>query len=153
MAFMIAQRIHNLIEPTIHAMGLELWACDLHQQGNTALLRIFIDRKDEQGVTLDDCKSASREIASILDVEDPIKNHYQLEVSSPGMDRTLFTLPHFERYVGSDIKIRLRVAIANQKHFEARIEKVTGDKIFLILENETISVTLGEIHKANLIVR
>lgn len=147
---MLQKRIQDLIEPIIHAMGLELWACDFFQQGKIALLRVYIDRKEEQGVTLDDCKLASREIAAILDVEDPIKNRYRLEVSSPGVNRTLSTLPHFERYVGSNIKIKLRTAIANQKHFETRIEKVEDEKIFLVLENKIINVNLGEIQKANL---
>ena len=141
------RRIHDLIEPTIRAMGLELWACDLHQGGNRALLRVYIDRAT--GVTLDDCTKVSREIGAILDVEDPIKNRYELEISSPGLNRTLVTLPHFQKYVGSEVKIKLRSAISNRKQFEARIEKIVGDKIFLIVENETISVTLGEIQKAS----
>jgi ribosome maturation factor RimP len=145
------RKIHDLIEPTIRAMGLELWACDLHQGGGRALLRVFIDRENGSGVTLDDCTLVSREIGAILDVEDPIKDRYELEISSPGLNRTLFTLPHFQKYVGSNVKIKLRSAISNRKQFEARIEKIEKDKIFLIVENETITVTLSEIQKANLI--
>ncbi|OGT34569.1 MAG: hypothetical protein A3C44_07030 [Gammaproteobacteria bacterium RIFCSPHIGHO2_02_FULL_39_13] len=147
------KRIADLIEPTIRALGLELWTCDLHQSGHHALLRIYIDRQDEQGVTLEDCALVSREVSAILDVEDPIKNHYHLEVSSPGIDRTLSTLSHFQRYVGCEIKVKLRVAISNKKHFIARIEKVDGEKIFLTTENEIIKLGLGEIHKASLVER
>ncbi len=149
---MQAKRIHDLIEPTIRAMGLELWACDLRQDGNQALLRVYIDRENGQGVTLEDCTSASREISGILDVEDPIKNRYQLEISSPGVERTLLTLSHFERYVGSNVKIKLRVLNGNRRVLLARIEKIVGDRVFLVVENETISVTLGEIQKANLVI-
>ena len=149
---MQAKRIHDLIEPTIRAMGLVLWACDLRQDGNQALLRVYIDRENGQGVTLEDCTSVSREISGILDVEDPIKNRYQLEISSPGVERTLMTLSHFERYVGSNVKVKLRVANANRRVLLTHIEKVVGDRIFLVVENETMSVTLGEIQKANLIV-
>lgn len=149
-------QICKLIEPTLHAMGLTLWACDLTQQKTQALLRVYIDR--ETGVTMDDCTQASREIGAILDVEDPIKNHYQLEVSSPGLDRALITKTHFEKYIGSFAKIKLRVLRENRKQFEAKIEKVIGDKIFFVIENEKteneiIGVALGEIQKANLIVR
>lgn len=147
----MSKKINELIEPTLHAMGLELWACELHHAKTHTLLRIYIDR--DTGVTMDDCTQASREIGAILDVEDPIKDHYQLEISSPGLDRTLSTLWHFEKYVGSDVKIKLRIAIENKKNFEACIEKVMGDKVFFITENKTISMTLGEIQKANLIVR
>ena len=149
---MQAKRIHDLIEPTIQAMGLALWACDLRQNGGQALLRVYIDRENGLGVTLEDCTAASREISAILDVEDPIKNHYQLEISSPGVERTLVTLSHFERYVGSNVKVKLRVANENRRVLQARIEKVVGDRIFLVVENETISVTLGEIQKANLVI-
>lgn len=146
------RKIHELIEPTIRALGLELWACDLHQSGHHTLLRIYIDRNDGQGVSLDDCALASREIGAILDVEDAIKNRYNLEVSSPGLDRTLSTLAHFQRYVGCDVKVKLRNAVSNKKHFVARIEKVEGERIFLTVENEKINLGLGEIHKASLVV-
>ncbi len=148
------RRIHDLIEPTLQTMGLALWACDLHQHNNQALLRIYIDRENGEGVTIEDCSRASREIGAILNVEDPIKSRYQLEVSSPGLDRVLSTLPHFEKYVGRNVKIKLRVAISRRdaiyRVFVARIEKVVGDKIFLMVENEIMSLTLGEIQKANL---
>jgi ribosome maturation factor RimP len=130
-------------------MGLELWACDLRQDGNQALLRVYIDR--ENGVTLEDCTSVSREISAILDVEDPIKNRYQLEISSPGLERTLMTLSHFERYVGHNVKVKLRVAHANRRVLLARIEKIVGERVYLTVENETIGVTLGEIQKENLV--
>ncbi|OGT40230.1 MAG: hypothetical protein A3E81_00320 [Gammaproteobacteria bacterium RIFCSPHIGHO2_12_FULL_36_30] len=144
------KRIQDLIEPTIRALGLILWSCELHQNNQRALLRIYIDRDDGSGVTVEDCAKVSREVGAILDVEDPIKNRYELEVSSPGTDRTLSTLPHFEKYVGNNVKIKLRIAISNQKNFDARIEKVDSDKIFFNIGNEVINVTLGEIQKANL---
>lgn len=145
------KRIQDLIEPIICALGLVLWSCELHQSNHRALLRIYIDRDNGMGVTVDDCAKASREIGAILDVEDPIKNRYELEVSSPGTDRTLSTSSHFEKYVGNNVKIKLRVAISNQKNFDARIEKVEGDKIFFNIGNTVINVTLGEIQKANLV--
>lgn len=144
------KRINELIEPSIRAMGLELWACDLHQQANRAWLRVYIDRAT--GVTVEDCTQVSRAIGAILDVEDPIKNHYELEVSSPGLHRALITLAHFEKYIGKPVKIKLRSAKENRKQFEARIEKIVDDTIFLTLETETMRVTLGEIQKANLLV-
>ena len=147
---MLDKRIHDLIEPTILSLGLELWACDLRPSGNQALLRIYIDR--EGGVTLEDCTRVSREIGAILDVEDPIKNRYQLEVSSPGLDRALMTLSHFERYVGHEVKLRLRSAQDNRRQLVGRIEKVEDGKIVLSVAGEMLRVTLGEIQKANLLI-
>lgn len=147
---MLEKALHDIIEPTLHAMGLELWACDCRQQAHQTLLRIYIDRAGEAGVTLDDCTAASREIAAVLDVEDPIKQRYLLEVSSPGMDRVLLTLPHFARYVGHEVKIKLRVMQAGRRQFTARIDKVDGEHVFLVVDGETIQLTLGAIQKANL---
>ncbi|MCX7120873.1 MAG: ribosome maturation factor RimP [Gammaproteobacteria bacterium] len=146
---MLDKRIHDLIEPTIRSLGLDLWACDLRKSGNQALLRIYIDR--ESGVTLEDCTVVSREIGALLDVEDPIKNHYQLEVSSPGLDRLLLTLAHFERYVGQNVKIKLRSSQDNRRQLVGRIEKIAEDKIFLLVDTNTISVKLNEVQKANLV--
>lgn len=148
---MQSKTLHDLIEPTIQAMGLVLWACELRQHTNQALLRIYIDRDDGQGVSLDDCTAVSREVGAILDVEDPIKNRYQLEVSSPGTDRALITIAHFARYVGKDVKIKLRMPRDNRRVLMGRIDKVSDDHIFLVVENETIRVTLNEIQKANLV--
>lgn len=150
---MLEKKLHDLIEPAIRAMGFELWACDCRQQAHQTLLRIYIDRSENQGVTLNDCALISREVGAVLDVEDPITQRYQLEVSSPGMDRVLLTPSHFARYVGHEVKIKLRVMQAGRRQFAARIDKVEADKIFLVVDNETIKVTLGEIQKANLIVR
>ena len=147
---MLEKRIHDLITPTIQSLGLALWACQLHNQGQYSTLRIFIDRADGQGVTLEDCSKVSRELSAILDVEDIISSRYQLEVSSPGTDRTLLTLTHFQRYVGSRAKVKLRVAHSGHRQFSGCIEKIEGDKIFFQLEKEVLAVTLNEIQKANL---
>ena len=149
---MLAQRIQNLISPTIQALGLELWACEVHSQGHHSLLRIYIDRLDGTGVSLDDCTQVSRDVGALLDVEDPIKTHYQLEVSSPGLDRVLLTSAHFARYLGKAVKIKLRTAHHNRLKFEAVIEKVVDDQIFLLVEDEQVCVTVDEVLKANLVV-
>lgn len=149
---MQAKVLHDLIEPTIRALGLSLWACELRQQANQALLRIYIDREDGTGVSLDDCTSVSREVGAILDVEDPIKSHYQLEVSSPGLDRVLLTLAHFERFIGQDVKVRLRAPRDNRRTLVGRIDKVTDGRIFLAVDNEIVNITLVDIQKANLAI-
>lgn len=146
----MTRKIHDLIEPTIQALGLTLWSCELHRHNHRALLRIYIDR--ENGVTLEDCSKVSREIGALLDVEDPISERYELEVSSPGLNRSLSTVAHFQQYIGKPVKIRLRHAISNRKQFEAKIEAVKTDSISLSVENEIMNVTLGEIQKANLIL-
>ena len=146
---MLVQQIQDMIEPVIRSMGIALWACEVHQQGRYSLLRIYIDR-DGKGVSLEDCTQVSREVSAILDVEDPIKSQYQLEVSSPGLDRQLSTAIHFSRYIGCTVKIKFRVPQNNHRQCVARIEKVEGDKIGLVVGSDLLSVTLGDIQKANL---
>jgi len=133
-------------------MGLVLWGCEFHQAGNHSTLRVYVDGEDG-GVTLDACAEASREIGAILDVEDPIKSHYQLEVSSPGVERPLFTLDQFSRYVGQNVKVRLRVAIAGRKQFTGAIKEINEDRVVIAVENENIAVGLNDIQKANLVMK
>lgn len=140
---MLNDRIRDMIEPLIQAKGFILWDCELHNSGRHSLLRITID-----GVSLDDCALLSREISAILDVEDPIKAEYHLEISSPGVNRVLSRLTHFEKYIGSEVKIKLRPPY--RKNGLATIEKVAGDKIFLSMDNETLEVELGDIQKCEL---
>ncbi|HLD84855.1 MAG TPA: ribosome maturation factor RimP [Coxiellaceae bacterium] len=149
---MLQDKIKNLITPAIKALGLQLWACELHTQGKRSLLQIYIDGVDGASVSVDDCARVSREVSALLDVEDLIQTRYQLEVSTPGLDRALHTLSQFQRYVGSDIKIKLRVAKNNSRQLMGRLEKITDDAIQLMVNDVVITVLLSEIQKANLIV-
>ena len=97
-------QLDELIRPAVVALGYELWACEYIPQGKYSLLRIYID--SEQGITLDDCEKVSGQISAILDVEDPIHGQYTLEVSSPGLDRPLYTAEHYQRYIGQMIKLK-----------------------------------------------
>ena len=148
---MLDQHIRALIEPVIQSHGFEIWSCEVHHSGRHSLLRVTVDNV-EKGVSLDDCALISREIGAILDVEDPIKTEYQLEISSPGMDRVLSTILHFTRYIGTEIKVKFRAPHA-QKSGIATIEKVEGASIYLVLDKETLRVTLSDIQKANVFVR
>jgi len=82
------QQIQALLEPTVEALGYELWGLEYLSQGRHSTLRLYIE--SEQGISIDDCAAVSEQVSSVLDVEDPITGEYTLEVSSPGMDRLLF---------------------------------------------------------------
>ena len=98
-------RIRQLLQPVVEALGCELWGVDLQTGAKTKLLRIYID-KDNDLVGIEDCERVSRQASSILDVEDAINGEYILEVSSPGMDRPLYEIGQYEKYVGEDISLR-----------------------------------------------
>ncbi len=141
-------QIGKAIAPAIEALGLELWGIEHLRQGRRATLRVFIDCMS--GVTVDDCARASRQVSAILDVEDPIPGEYTLEVSSPGIDRPLFTLPHFERYLGAEANVRLRIPVDGRRRFRGVIEKVMADKVALLVEGRTYEMPHADIERAGL---
>lgn len=142
--------VSDLIRPTVTALGLELWGVEHVVQGRFSVLRVYID-KGGDGVTIDDCEKVSRQISGIFDVEDPIAGEYTLEVSSPGMDRPLFELGQFERYVGSVVTVRLRSPLEGRRKFKGVIQKVEVDAIRLLVDDKEFVLPASAIDKANLV--
>ena len=146
-----AEQIAELIAPTVEALGLELWGIELQQQGKYSLLRVYIE--NEEGVSIEDCERVSRQVSAVLDVEDPISGEYTLEVSSPGMDRPLFTAAQFGLYVGEKVNVRLRSALQGRRKFKGVIKNVVDDRIGLAIESEDgeeIEISFANIDKANI---
>ena len=141
-------RIGKAIAPAVEALGLELWGIEQLRHGRRVTLRVFIDCLS--GVTIDDCERVSRQVSAILDVEDPIQGEYTLEVSSPGIDRPLFTLPQFERYLGAEANVRLRAPVDGRRRFRGVIEKVMADKVALLVEGRTVEMLHADIERAGL---
>ena len=139
-------RVKNLIEPTVNALGVQLWGVEHVSQGKFSLLRIYIDR--EEGVTIDDCEKVSRQVSALLDVEDPIAGEYTLEVSSPGIDRPLFTLEQFRQYVGEVVSIRTRGPIEGRRKFKGKITEVADEEVIVEVDGTTYRLPHVEIDKA-----
>lgn len=136
-------------------MGYELWGVELHQSGRHTLLRVYIDMplgSDRKGVNVDDCSRVSNQIGALFDVENPISGSYNLEVSSPGLDRPLFKMEHYKRYIGSLICIRLQQPKNGQRKFIGKIHAVFDDRLELMVDNEIVAFELMNINKANLVV-
>lgn len=110
------KNIEQLLAPSITALGFEMWGVLLLSQGRHSVLRVFIDSPD--GITVDDCATVSRQLSAVLDVEDPIRGDYTLEVSSPGLDRPLFTPAQVERYCGQTVSVRLRQMVSGRRKFQ-----------------------------------
>ena len=143
-----AEKIQHLVKPAVENLGYELWGIEYFPQAKTAVLRIYIDA--ENGINVDDCARTSHQVSGILDVEDPIAGEYNLEVSSPGLDRPLFNLQHFIKYQGSYVKLKLNVAIDGRKNFLGKIENVANEEIILHVEGQTYNLPYSYIAKANL---
>lgn len=147
----IQQRLQEIIQPVVEALDCELWGIEFNAQGRSSLLRIYIEKAD--GVAVEDCEKVSRQVSSVLDVEDPIKKEYTLEVSSPGMDRPLFTLDQFERSIGEDLNVRLRVPFEGRRRFNGRLVAVEGDEVVLQVGDEEYLLPYELIDKASIVPR
>jgi ribosome maturation factor RimP len=128
------EKIQALLEPAVEALGFTIWGLEYLSQGRNSLLRLYIDGED--GVNVDDCAAVSRQVSSILDVEDPISGEYTLEVSSPGLDRLLFQLEQYPAYVGEWIEIRLRVPFDGRRKFKGTLKGVEGEDIVIQVEDD-----------------
>ncbi|MGD8514713.1 MAG: ribosome maturation factor RimP [Granulosicoccaceae bacterium] len=143
-----AKKIADLIEPAVSALGYELLGVELLSQGKHSMLRAFID--SENGIGIEDCENASRQISAVLDVEDPVSTQYSLEVSSPGVDRPLFSAEQFARFAGEQVVIKLHAPVAGRRKLSGRIIAVDGQTIKVGVDDDTVDVEMSDIQKANL---
>ena len=137
-----------LLAPVIEAMGYEFWGLD-YIQGRGAVLRIFIDSED--GITVDDCAAVSHQVSGVLDVEDPIPGEYNLEVSSPGMERPLYTLEQFAMYVGDQVQMRLLAPVAGKRRVKGLLDAVEGEELVVKVGEEVLRVPFSQVDRANLV--
>lgn len=138
-----------MITAPVEALGFELVGIEFIR-GRQSTLRIYID--SDEGITVDDCADVSHQVSAVLDVEDPISVAYSLEVSSPGLDRPLFTAAHFSQFTGSDVSVVLRIAVQNRRKWQGIIKAVDGEMITVTVDVKKDEVfALNNIQKANLV--
>lgn len=142
--------LQELIEPIVESLGYELVGIEYRPSSKNALLRIYIDK--EGGIMLEDCQEVSYQVSGLLDVEEPIQGQYQLEVSSPGLDRPLFKESDFERFAGKKAKIQMHGFIEGQRKFKGKIKGFHEGHVVLI-DNDGVEFLLpfNDIDKARLV--
>jgi ribosome maturation factor RimP len=143
----------RLLEPPIEALGFELVDVEFAREGRGGVLRIFIDARTgdaETGVTVDDCARVSHAVSEVLEIQDPIKGNYTLEVSSPGFDRILRTRAHFERFVGQRIIAELKLPMDGRRRFIGVLKSASGDTIVVEVDGKAYSLPFDRIQKARL---
>jgi ribosome maturation factor RimP len=146
-----AEQIRQLLDPILASLGLDLWDLEFQKQGPKWLLRVYIDREIGGGVTLKDCETVSRDLSAALDVEDIIPHAYTLEVSSPGLDRTLAKPEHFVRFTGSAVRIKTYEPIDREKVFRGKLQGIFGTIVRIEAEGGTvINIPLSNIARASL---
>lgn len=139
----------KLLNPAISSLGLELIGVELALSRGSGTVRVFVDAPGRP-VTIEDCEAASRELSAVLDVNDPISGRYTLEVSSPGIDRPLFTPEHFSRHVGETVKIELSLPIENRRRFQGAILKVEGEQITVDQDGAPVTIPHERISRARI---
>jgi len=144
----IPQVIEELAEPIIRSQGLELVDVEYKKEGKNWFLRLFIDK--EGGVNVEDCKTVSRLMEDMIEVEDLIQAHYILEVSSPGLDRPIKKEKDFLRYQGKTIQVSTYSPIDSRKKFKGIIEKYENETLFLKMDDRTVEIPIGNLASARL---
>lgn len=139
----------KLLEPTIERLGYELADLELKLGGRDGLVRIFIDK--DGGIDIEDCEAVSRQVSAILDVEDPLPGNYTLEVSSPGLDRTLTKPAHFQRFMGEDVRVKLRFPLDGRRNFRGALKSANDEQIEVEVDGESHSLPLTTIESARLV--
>ena len=149
-----AKQIANLLSPTVQALGLELLGAEYLPAPGGATLRLYIDVPEAELATrmvnIEDCEAVSREVSAQLDVEDPITGNYTLEVSSPGIDRPLFTLAQFVRHQGESAKVVLRIPQEGRRRLQGLIARIEGNGIVFLVDNTEMTVAFENVDKARL---
>src|SRR3954468_13819980 len=148
MTVTLRERLIALIEPVLAQLGYELVELEYAAGRTSAVVRLFIDQP--AGISVDDCERVSRDVAALLDVDEPMPTGYPLEVSSPGFYRVLRTPGHFERFVGERIYVELQAPRAGRKRYTGLLKSVAAARIELEVDKQTVDVPFGEIAKARL---
>lgn len=145
----ISDQIEQLIEAPIESLGYQLVGVEYIQGGPNPVLRIYIDAED--GIGIEDCERVSHQVSGVLDVEDPIKSAYMLEISSPGFDRPLFKQRDFERFVGSQVKISMKLPVNGRRNFSGELQGFDNGEILIEVDGEAYALPLAKLAKAKLI--
>jgi len=146
---MTSDELQRLLDPAIERLGYELTDLEVRLGGQGGLIRLTIDKPD--GIDLDDCEKVSHAMSALLDVEDPVPGNYNLEVSSPGLDRKLTKVKHFQRFEGETLKVTLRFPIEGRRRFRGKLLSSNEENIVVEVDGESHSLPLTMIDTARLV--
>jgi ribosome maturation factor RimP len=138
-----------MLTSPVEALGFELVGIEFVRAGKYLILRVFIDH--ENGITVDDCAEVSHQVSAVLDVEDPITTEYNLEVSSPGMDRPLFKEQHYQAVVGEVVSVRLSMPMNNRRNFKGKLISTENGVVSIEVDGQTYDLAFANIEKGNLV--
>ncbi len=122
-----------IVEPVIVGMGYDFWGLECQVSENTAQVRIFIDHNE--GVTLDDCSRVSQQLSAVLDVEDPVQVPYTLEISSPGINRKLFSIEQMKTVVGNKVKVKTSWPIDERRNIRGILKDANDERLTIVTQD------------------
>ncbi len=131
----LVERINQEVKPIVESMGFELWGIRWRTRNNANLLQVYIDC--DKGIKIENCEAVSRELSAYFDVEDFIPSQYQLEISSPGLDRILFTFNQCEKNIGQLVKLQLKAPYDGQRYFKGVLFSTNKESDEIVLRCET----------------
>ena len=146
---MSSAKLTGLLRPLIEELGYELVGLEQSSNPKNPALVVYIDRPE--GIAIEDCERVSREVAALLDVEDPISGHYNLEVSSPGLDRPLFTADHYRQFVGEEARVTMYAPVDGRRKFRGEILGCDDECVRLRQDGEEVVLDISNIAKARLV--
>ena len=146
---MLGAAIETLLTPVVERLGFELVDLEFKGGGNGAVLQVFIDGPD--GITLDDCALVSQHVSAILDVEDPIPGEYNLEISSPGLDRPLRREAHFDKYAGCEIKVKMHKGYVGKLRLKGVLKGLEEGQVVLVVGDDEHPLPMEKIESARLV--
>jgi len=139
----------ELFEPVVNGMGYDLIEIEHFPNPKHGVLRLYIDKED--GITIDDCSDVSRQISALIDVEDPVRGQFNLEVSSPGMDRPLRKVTDFQRFIGSKVKLKTVMPFDGQRNFSGRLLEADEASVVIETDEEEITIPMSALDKARIV--
>ena len=153
---MDTQALARRFSEVLADLGLECLGVEFTPSQGQSTLRVYLDLPEADGaerreVGIEDCEKASRELSALLDVEDPVPGHYVLEVSSPGIDRPLFTAEQFARVLGQEVKILLKAPIEGRRRLRGKLAQVQGERIVLEAEGKTFEFDHADVDSARVV--
>ncbi len=145
----LEQKLTDMLNAPVEALGFELVGVEFVRAGIHSTLRVYIDHVD--GISVENCAEVSQQASAILDVEDPITKEYNLEVSSPGMDRPLFKEAHYLACLGEVVSVKLKMPMGDRRNFKGKVLVCEAGNLSLQIDNQTHVLVIANIEKGNLV--
>lgn len=143
----LVNEIYEMVNPIAEELNYDIYHIEYVKENGEFYLRIYIEK--DGGITLSDCEALSRRVSDLMDEKDPIKDPYFLEVSSPGLNRTLFTENHYKRFIGREVMVRFTKSIDGKKNVKGILKEVNDDSIVVEAEN-LMNIPKDKIKSANI---